>query len=162
MHTMQDVRGRICWLPPLLFATSCTSTVLRGGIGAISPTYTLVNAVTVNSNIHKARFDFALRTQSSGNVMGQAKSSLADPAASALVAQISRCRILLWFYPGRDEDNSNAPTNYRTGKVKEKIAMKQLVFLSGAGCVSPLALDFVILMKNLAAAVHNIRSMLLI
>jgi hypothetical protein len=119
----------------------------------------LAHAVTVNSNIHNARYNFTLPTQSSGNMMGQAKNLLIGPIAAALIAQIRHSRILLWFYPSHDEDDSHAPTNYRFSLVKEKMARHELVFLSGAGCVSPLALDFVILMKNLATAVHNIRRM---
>jgi hypothetical protein len=56
---------------------------------------------------------------------------------------------LLWFYIGRDEDDNRPPVEYQVDEVERAIVEGRLAFLSGAGCASPLVLDYLILMKKL-------------
>jgi hypothetical protein len=100
--------------------------VVRPAKEVDAKTRNLKDAVHLNCATHQARFDIVLRSQPAAVVV-QAKNTLFEPTTAKIASQARGSHVLLWFYPGRDEDTD------------------------GAGCVSPLNMDFFILMKNLAA-----------
>ena len=104
-------------------------------------------AVQVNRNSPTAHFDMILPPPV------QAKHSLTDPSGTDIAPQLEGTDCLLWFYLGCDEDHSDPPKKYRSPMVLSKMREHKLGFLSGAGCVSPLALDFLILMKKHVKAI---------
>jgi len=45
---------------------------------------------------------------------------------------------LLWFYPGWEDYSEGIPVQYRSDVIFDAIRLKQLCFLSGKGCCSPI------------------------
>jgi len=91
-------------------------------------------------NTTKNRFE-------SVNVTIQCKNSLTDPGGDVISKQLG-CDYLLWFFLGIDEDKNVTPKEYTEKKVKDALEKNQFGFLNGAGCVSPLSRDLLIVLKN--------------
>jgi len=122
------------------------------------------NALVHNCNIHKAHHDIIIR-----DTAVSCKCTLRDPQGKTIELQLDGCENLLWFYPGlkevkgedvnevelppvKGEDVNEVelpPVNYRKEKVKDALARNCLGFLSGAGCVSHLSHEMIILLKKL-------------
>jgi len=109
---------------------------------------TLNNAVYHNLNVQNAHHDIIL-CASPHNIAIQCKNSLADPKGDTVKKQLTNCTHLLWFYPGFDEEDTTGPKDYRTRIVKDAIEEKKLGFLNGAGCVSLLTIDMVLVLKRI-------------
>ena len=68
------------------------------------------------------------------------------------ISNISRCKVLLWFYIDFDEDQWCPPVEFKAERIVDALARDRLGFLSGSGCVSPLSLDII---KSLKGCVHG-------
>jgi len=84
----------------------------------------------------------------------QCKNSMLAPRAEQLQSQMGD-HYLLWFAPGIDEDNKDAPVRYQSMLIQEGLRADKVGFLSGAGCVCPFTLDFLIVMKGLLKQRHK-------
>ena len=110
-----------------------------------------VPAVYVNRKRPTARHDilpFAMKPTAI-----QCKNTLYLPEVNALKSQLKGKHCLLWLSPGLTEDHPNPPVAFQdrglVGKIEKKVG-----FLSGAGCVCPFTMDFLILMKSLLSQLH--------
>jgi len=117
-------------------------------------THPLLPAVYLNRRSPTAHHDMICYT-TPGPAASQCKHSLTDPKGGDVAKQLAGTDILLWFYLGRDEDSNVPPKKYNNEIVQQKMNEDKLGFLSGAGCASPFALDFLILMKKLVKSIHT-------
>jgi len=84
----------------------------------------------------------------------QCKNSLLAPRAEQLRAQMGD-HPLLWFAPGINEDNEDAPVQYQSMLIQEGLRAHKVGFLSGAGCVCPFTMDFLLVLKGMLKQRHE-------
>lgn len=124
--------------------------ILRPSVEVNASTH-LDSAIHINSKFPVAHFDIILQTKPLVAII-QAKNTLHRPKIAAIKKQAKGSHVLLWVSPGHDEDSAE-PTKFKDAMIVSKLQQHRLAFLSGAGCVSPMNMDFIILMKHLASGV---------
>jgi len=111
-------------------------------------------AIYVNRNAPTSHHDIIMYSSPSP-VAVQCKHSLQAPTANQLTQPLEGAQRLLWFYLGYDEDDSKPPKQFKGELIQSKIKAIELGFLSGAGCISGLNIDFLILMKKLVKTMQQ-------
>eukprot|EP00732_Lithocolla_globosa_P000672 Lithocolla_globosa_v1_NODE_250_length_4845_cov_7.523591.p3 type:complete len:121 gc:universal NODE_250_length_4845_cov_7.523591:3764-4126(+) len=97
------------------------------------------------------------------NIAQQMKLSLRRPNASAVKKQLQKLNEwggfpLLWYYVGSDDIHPPRFSEKRSDNIVKAIESKNLFFLSGRGCLSPVVFEQLCVLKALMRDTHHEQS----